>query len=100
MNSPVNNHRGQLSDLAGESDDIADRKHWIVDEKLQTDADFENNLPDNDGQVIVRRVSGRTSRVAARFEAGNIWISQYLRLAPHIPFFASETVGPQQAESR
>ena len=35
----------------------------------------------------------RAARVAARLEAGNIWINQHLRLAPHIPLSPAKQSG-------
>ena len=35
----------------------------------------------------------RAARVAARLEAGNIWINQHLRLAPHIPLSPAKHSG-------
>ena len=37
--------------------------------------------------------SSRAAQVAARLEAGNIWINQHLRLAPHIPLSPAKQSG-------
>ncbi|GLK72755.1 aldehyde dehydrogenase family protein [Ancylobacter dichloromethanicus] len=37
--------------------------------------------------------AARAARVAARLEAGNIWINQHLRLAPHIPLSPAKQSG-------